>query len=129
MREMRDASQGLRGRPAVEAILDAAARRHMAELPLLNATMSVLWSQDLGRLMCKRLGRPPAIELIGAVLKDAAALGAPMADADPELLAEMLWGVYMAALRRTIRENLDLEALRGLVRDQVEVLLTGATRN
>jgi hypothetical protein len=79
--------------------------------------------------MRKRLGRPPALELIAAVLKAGAAGGEITAQADPDLLAGMLWGSYIAALRRTVQEGHGLERLRRLVREQVEFILAAGPQH
>jgi hypothetical protein len=41
----------------------------------------------------------------------------------------MLWGSYIAALRRTVQEGHGLERLRRLVREQVEFILAAGPQH
>jgi len=127
VRAMRAAAACKKPRAAVEAVLDAAVDAHMSDLPLFQATMSALWSKDMGPLVRSRLRRTPARDILAAVVKAAIACGDLASVSDPDLLAQMIWDGYISALRRAALEGLGTEAVRRLVRDQARVILAGAT--
>ncbi len=117
------AVEGLTPKEALFAMVDAAAERHLGELGLLEATMSVLWSPGLGAQLSARHTRRPVGELIARTLTAAAERGEISATTDPQLLAQMLWDSYIAVLRRATQEKLSLEAVKRRVKDEVEIIL------
>jgi AcrR family transcriptional regulator len=125
---MSSAAKTAKGGGAVEAMLEAAVRFHLADLPLFEATMRALWSHDLGQLIRKRLRRSSAKELIGEVLREAIACGDLAITVEPDMLARMLWGSYVAALRRAALGEFGVEAVTRIVRDQAGIILVGASR-
>ena len=44
---------------------------------------------------------------------------------DVDLIAEMLWDIYIANYRRAIFDGWDVEALGGRIAAQIEILLDG----
>jgi AcrR family transcriptional regulator len=123
------ASEGLTPKAAILAMVDAAAERHMADLPLLQTTMSAVWSTGLGGQLRTRLGRRSIHEKIVGLLKVGAENGDIAATADPALVAQMLWDGYVATLRRAAADGLTLEAVKLRVKDEVEIILNGARKN
>ena len=123
--EMRAAREGLTGRAAILAMLDAAAERQLASLALVQAIMSALWTPGLGEKVRRRLDRRAAASLIHAVVKDEMQL--------PEghcalLIADMIWDGYLAALRRAALDGLTLEPLRSRIHEQTKTILASLRR-
>lgn len=123
---LRAAAEGRTPKAAILAMVDAAAERHMADLALLQATMSALWSPGLGALIQGRLGRRPVGELIVRTLKAGVESGEIASAADPSLIAQMLRDSYIAVLSRAAREGLTLDGVKRRVRAEVEIILAGA---
>ena len=126
-RVMRDAAlDNSSGEGAVVAMLDAAAERHMADLALFQATMSVVWTPTLGDELRRRLRRRPAAAIIAeAVKSDAAASETP----DRAFLSELLWDAYISTLRRATLDKLSLADVKARLRRQVAVIMAGAGRD
>jgi AcrR family transcriptional regulator len=126
-RAMRAAAEGLTAEAAIAAMFDAAADIHLADLPLFQATMSALWSKDLGRRVRDRLGMASTRELIAGVIRAAIAQGELAGVSDPVLLAHMLWDSYTAAMRRAATEAMDPPTVKQHLQDQIRIILAGAT--
>jgi AcrR family transcriptional regulator len=90
---------------------------YQTQLPLARAAFSVGWSPQDGPAL--RSAPPVQVlhELLLAELNRAAARGEIAADADLELRAQMLFGGW------------NLQALEARSRDQIRILLAGATRS
>lgn len=125
--EMRVAKEGLTGRAAILAMLDAAAERQMASLALFQAVMSALWTPGLGEAVRRRLDRRTAVSLILGVVQ--ADLAAETEGGCPTLIAEMIWDGFVAALRRAALDSLTLEALQARIHDQTATILAGPKRD
>jgi AcrR family transcriptional regulator len=124
--EMRAAKEGLNGRAAILAMLDAAAERQLASLALIQAIMSALWTPGLGEKVRRRLDRRTAASLIHGVVEDDL-----HQDSDGYcalLIADMIWDGYLAALRRAALDGLTLEPLRARIHDQTKTILAGLRR-
>jgi AcrR family transcriptional regulator len=127
-RDMSSAAKEAKGWGAVEAMLEAAARRHFANLSLFQATMSALWSRELGQMIRKRVIGSSVRDLIGDALRQAVACGEVALAADPDLLARMLWDSYIAGLLHAALEDLGVEAVTRMVRDQARIIFAGASQ-
>jgi TetR/AcrR family transcriptional regulator, cholesterol catabolism regulator len=123
---MRDAAEGLTGRAAILAMLDAAAERHLASLALFQAIMSALWTPGLAEKTRRRLDRRSAAALIlaGVEQEFGGDSGAPCA----HFTADMIWDGYLATLRRVAQGRLTPELVAGRVRDQTKTILAGVWR-
>jgi AcrR family transcriptional regulator len=124
--EMRAAKEGLNGRAAILAMLDAAAERQLASLALIQAIMSALWAPGLGDKVRRRLDRRAAASLILGVVQDDLQL-APGGHC-AALISDMIWDGYLAALRRAALDGLTLEPLRARIHDQTKTILAGLRR-
>ena len=125
--EMRAAKEGLTGRAAILAMLDAAAERQMASLALFQAIMSALWTPGLGEAVRRRLDRRTAVSLILGVVQ--ADLASETEGGCPTLIAEMIWDAFVAALRRAALNGLTLESLQARIHDQTTTILAGPKRD
>jgi len=124
--EMRAAKEGLTGRPAILAMLDAAAERQLASLALVQAIMSALWTPGLGEKVRRRLDRRTAASLIlGAVQDD---LSQEEGGRCATLISDMIWDAYIATLRRAALDGLTLEPLRARIHEQTRTILAGLRR-
>ena len=112
--------------PAVLAMLDAAAERHMADLALVQATMSAVWAPGLGVDLRRRLRRHPTTALIAEALRtDLGCAGAE--GLDRGFLAEAVWDAYISTLRRAALDKLSLEAVKARLRRHVALIFDGAS--
>ena len=116
---MRQARGARAGGQAVIAMLEAAAERHMAELGLLQAAMSTLWTPQLGAQTRRRFGQRAVLGLIAGALRDACA------DIDAEGAAEMIWDAYLPTLRRAALDGLALDVVKARIREQTRIILAG----
>jgi AcrR family transcriptional regulator len=123
---MRAAADGLAGRKAIHAMLQAAAERHMVELALFQAVMSALWTPGLADRVRRRLDRRPAIALVLAAVKQD--FGCEAGNVDCALVAELIWDNYAATLRRAALDGLTLETVNNRVREATRTILAGTRR-
>jgi AcrR family transcriptional regulator len=127
-RVLRAAAEGLEGRAAVTAMLEAAAERQLAELALFQAVMSALWTPGLGERLRRRLDRRPVVSLIAAALAQEFVSVERITTADVALLAEMIWDAYVSILRRASLDGLTLDEVKARMSGQVATILAGARR-
>jgi AcrR family transcriptional regulator len=125
---LRAAAQGLEGRAAVIAMLEAALQRQLGELALFQAVMSALWTPGLGERLRRRLDRRPVVTLISAALAQEFVSVEHVTTADIGLLAEMIWDAYVSILRRASLEGLTLDVVKARLSGQVATILAGARR-
>ncbi|MGA0602684.1 TetR/AcrR family transcriptional regulator [Caulobacter sp. KR2-114] len=123
---MRNEAVGANAEDALNAMFDAGYRFTLADLPLLQATMSVSWSPDLGAQVRGRLNRRPITELIGEVLTSSIERGELSRNTDVALISQMLWDSYLANFRHAAFEGWGLSELRARLADQVRIILAGA---
>lgn len=105
--------------PAVLAMLEAAARRHLADLALFQATMSAIWTPGLGSGLRRRLRRRSAAALVAEAVKS----DVEDASLDRSFIAELIWDAYIATLRRAALDETPLDAVIARLRRQVEHIL------
>jgi len=125
---LRDAAEGLTPKAAIIAMVDAAAERHMADLALLQATMSALWSPGLGELLRRRVALRSVPELIVRTLTAGMESGEIAVAADPALIASMLRDSYVSVLSRAAQEGATLDSVKRRVKEEVEIILAGARK-
>ncbi|MGH6955757.1 MAG: TetR/AcrR family transcriptional regulator [Caulobacteraceae bacterium] len=121
---MQAAAEGLKGRAAVAAMLDAAAERQIAELALCQAAMSALWTPGLANQMRRRLARRSAVPMLAAALRQDPCCGAP----DAEFVAETVWEAHLSTLRHAALDRLTLDEVKARIREQLRLMLAGARR-
>jgi AcrR family transcriptional regulator len=123
---MRAAAEGLQGRSAILAMLDAAAERQLAAAALFQAIMSALWTPALADRMRRRLDRRGAASLIHSAVQQE--LGQNTGGHCAALIADMIWDAYVATLRRSALDGLTLELMTARVHDQTRTILSGIRR-
>ena len=125
---LREAAEGLTPKAAIFAMVDAAAERHMADLALLQATMSALWSPGLGEQLRRRVALRSVPELIVQTLTAGVQSGEITVAADPVLIASMLRDSYVAVLSRAAQEGATLESVKRQAKEEFEIILAGARK-
>ena len=123
---MRIAGEGLTGRAAILAMLDAAAGRQLESLALFQAIMSALWTPGLNDKVRRRLERRNAASLVLAVVQ--ADLGLEAGGHCAFLIADMIWDGYVATLRRAALDGLTLDQVKTRIHDQTKTILAGMRR-
>jgi AcrR family transcriptional regulator len=109
---------------AVMAVFEAGYRFHGAQLPLLQAAISLSWSHGLGG----EFGDRPSFGLAMQALNDALTRGVETGElkADAEqvrLAAEVLWDAYVSNYRRALFDDWAIDALVERVRQQTQLIL------
>jgi AcrR family transcriptional regulator len=122
---MRAAKGERKGGETVALMLEAAAERHMAELGLLQAAMSTLWTPQLGAHTRRRFGQRAVLALIASALRESPSVSG---DIDAEGAAEMLWETYLSSLRRAALDGLSLNVVKARIREQTRIILSGWRR-
>jgi AcrR family transcriptional regulator len=120
---MQLAGAGLAGRAAITAMLDAATDRQAAEMALVRAVMSAIWTPGLGERARRRLERRPVTTLIAAAVRQEFP-GAETLDA--AFVAEMIWDGYLATLRRAVLGGLTPAVLKARIEAGARTILAGA---
>jgi AcrR family transcriptional regulator len=122
---MRAEAVGANAEEALNSMFDAGYRFTLADLPLLQATMSVSWSPDLGAQVRGRLNRRPITELVGEILTTSIERGELSRDTNVAIVAQMLWDCYLANFRHAAFEGWGLSELRARLAEQIRVILAG----
>lgn len=124
---MRAAAAEHAGYEAILAMFDAAAELHMGELALFQAAMVALWTPGLAPVLRRRLERRQVTPLIAAAVKQE--LGCEGAPIDAAQVADLLWEVYAADLRRAALADLTVDVVKAQLRTQFATILAGARRS
>ena len=123
---MRAEAVGASAEEALNAMFDAGYRFTLADLPLMQATMSVSWSPELGAQIRGRLNRRPITELVSEVLASSIERGELPRTTNVPLISQMLWDCYLANFRHAAFEAWGLSELRTRLAEQIRVILAGA---
>ncbi len=124
---MRSEAVGASAEEALNAMFDAGYRFTLADLPLMQATMSVSWSPDLGAQVRGRLNRRPITELVSEILTSSIGRGELSQNTNVPLISQMLWDCYLANFRHAAFEGWGLSELRTRLAEQIRVILGGAS--
>ncbi|HEX7758945.1 MAG TPA: TetR/AcrR family transcriptional regulator [Caulobacteraceae bacterium] len=122
---MRAEAVGASAEEALNSMFDAGYRFTLADLPLLQATMSVSWSPDLGAQVRGRLNRRPITELVGEILTASIERGELSRHTNVAIVSQMLWDCYLANFRHAAFEGWGLNELRARLAEQIRVILAG----
>lgn len=122
---MRGEAVGASAEEALNSMFDAGYRFTLADLPLLQATMSVSWSPDLGAQVRGRLNRRPITELVSEILISSIERGELSRNTNVEIISQMLWDCYLANFRHAAFEGWGLSELRARLAEQIRVILAG----
>jgi AcrR family transcriptional regulator len=123
---MRVAAEGLDGRSAILAMLDAAAERQLESLALFQAIMSALWTPSLAERVRRRLERRNGASLVLAVVQSD--LGLETGGHCAILIADMIWDGYVATLRRAALDGLTLDQVKTRIHDLTRTILSSLRR-
>ncbi len=105
------------------AMFEAAYRFRLADLPLMQATISASWSPEMGAEVRERWARRPVAELIVRALRAAIAAKELAGDEDVTLLARMLWESYLGNYTHAAHGGWPLARLMDQMRAQIRVVL------
>ncbi|HEX8234194.1 MAG TPA: TetR/AcrR family transcriptional regulator [Caulobacteraceae bacterium] len=105
------------------ALLSAGYDFHLSQLPLLQAGISVSWSQGLNGELGERPAWRTVLGFLTEILEQGVAKKELKKDFDRELLAEVLWDCYLANYRRALFAEWGLEQLKERLREQVRLIL------
>jgi hypothetical protein len=112
------------------AVLSEGYRFQLGQLELMRAALAVSWSQGLNGALCDRPIRQATEGTIRSILEAAIASGELRAEADVDLITDMVWDSYVANYRHALFAGWDADKLIDRFRRQVEILLAGqATKN
>ena len=108
---------------AVLAVFEAGYRFHGAQLPLLQAAISLSWSHGLGGEFGDRPTYTLALDAITAALRRGVERGELKEVFDLRLTAEVLWDAYVANYRRALFDEWTPERLIERTRKQTQLVL------
>lgn len=123
---MRAAAAEAKGADALLAAFRAGYAFHLAQLPLLQAAVSVAWLTEEAARERARSFQRPVVELISGVVQAAKDSGELPARTDVSLVSDMLWDAYAANYRALLNRGLDLDGLTAFAKRQIAVILAGA---
>jgi AcrR family transcriptional regulator len=111
---------------AILAVFEAGYRFHGAQLPLLQAAISLSWSHGLGGEFGDRPSFGLAMEALSEILARGVQAGELKADAEQVRLAgELLWDAYVSNYRRALFDGWTVDRLIERVGQQVRLVLAG----
>jgi AcrR family transcriptional regulator len=111
---------------AVLSVFEAGYRFHGAQLPLLQAAVSLSWSHGLGGEFGDRPSFGLAMDALTEMLSRGVETGQLKATPDQlRLAAEVLWESYVANYRRALFDDWDADRLIQRMRDQIQLVLAG----
>ena len=106
------------------AVFEAGYRFHGAQLPLLQAAISLSWSHGLGGEFGDRPSFGLAMEAVSDILARGVDAGELKATPDQvRLAAELLWDAYVSNYRRALFDGWTVDRLIERVREQVGLVL------
>lgn len=110
---------------AVMAVFEAGYRFHGAQLPLLQAAISLSWSHGLGGEFGDRPSFGLAMQALADALTHGVETGELKADADQvRLAAEVLWDCYVSNYRRALFDDCTIDDLIERSRQQTRLILS-----
>jgi AcrR family transcriptional regulator len=110
---------------AVLSVFEAGYRFHGAQLPLLQAAISLSWSHGLGGEFGDRPSFGLAMDALSEILSRGVDTGEFTASPDQiRLAAEVLWDAYVANYRRALFDDWSADRLVERVRQQIQLVLS-----
>jgi AcrR family transcriptional regulator len=124
---LREASKpDARAEDAVLSVFEAGYRFHGAQLPLLQAAISLSWSHGLGGEFGDRPSFGLAMDALSEVLTSGVETGELKASPDQiRLAAETLWEAYVGNYRRALFDDWSADRLIERMREQIQLVLAG----
>ena len=111
---------------ALFALSEAGYGFHAEQMPLLQAAVSLSWSQGLGGQFGDRPSHDLALDAVMTALHRGVERGELAKDADLLLLADVLWDAYVANYRRALFDGWSLPQLLERTRKQIALVLGGS---
>ena len=111
---------------AILAIFTAGYEFHGAQLPLLQAAVSLSWSHGLSGEFGDRPTFDLARDALTTILNRGVERGELSKDADLRLIAEILWDAYVANYRRSLFDDWSQDRLIARISAQIDLVLSGA---
>ena len=110
----------------VLVVFEAGYRFHGAQLPLLQAAISLSWSHGLGGEFGDRPSFGLAMDALADILSRGVKTGELKASPDQvRLVAEVLWDAYVANYRRALFDGWTADRLIERMRQQIQLVLAG----
>jgi AcrR family transcriptional regulator len=111
---------------AVLSVFEAGYRFHGAQLPLLQAAVSLSWSHGLGGEFGDRPSFGLAMDALAEILSRGVETGELKASPDQiRLAAETLWEAYVGNYRRALFDDWSADRLTERMREQIQLVLAG----
>lgn len=107
-------------------MLSAAYEFHLSQLPLLQAGISVSWSQGLNGELGDRPARRAVMGFIAEVVEAGVARGELKPDTDAALASDIVWDCYLGNYRGAMFGDWGLDHLTDRLRRQIDMVLSGA---
>ena len=98
---------------------------HLAQLPLLQAGLSVSWSHGPSEEMRNREGLRDVMAIAEEVLNRGVARGDLAKGMDVPMIADMIWQSYLSNYRLALFDGWTAEQLRARLARQIAVILAG----
>lgn len=106
-------------------LLASAYEFHLSQLPLLQAGISVSWSQGLNGELGDRPARQAVIGFMAEVIQDGVQRGELRNGFDTQLAAEIVWDCYLGNYRGAVFGGWDLAELKRRLSLQIAMILAG----
>lgn len=120
------AKSGAKVADAVLSVFGAGYRFHSAQLPLLQAAISLSWSHGLGGEFGDRPSFGLAMDALSEILSRGVETGELKASPDQvRLAAEVLWNAYVSNYRRALFDDWKADRLTERMREQIQLVLAG----
>lgn len=111
---------------AALSVFEAGYRFHGAQLPLLQAAISLSWSHGLGGEFGDRPSFGLAMDALAEILARGVETGELKASPDQiRLAAETLWEAYVGNYRRALFDDWNADRLIERMREQIQLVLAG----
>jgi AcrR family transcriptional regulator len=98
---------------------------HVEQLPLLRASIAVSWTRSEAAERRARADIKPLFQLIDEAIRRGVEQKQLKADVDAQLLAEIVWDVYLANYRRAVYDGWSVGALLERLSNQLKIILAG----
>jgi AcrR family transcriptional regulator len=96
-----------------------------ADLPLLQAAVSVSWSPEHGAELRRKGGRGQVVAVIREVLDRGVQNGDLVITTPTDRLASMLWDLFLASFRSATLDSWAIDEMRDTIEGHIDVVLAG----
>jgi AcrR family transcriptional regulator len=107
-------------------LLASAYEFHLSQLPLLQAGISVSWSQGLNGELGDRPARETVTGFMTEVIKEGVTRGELKIGTDADLAAEIIWDCYLGNYRGAMFGDWGLKQLRDRLEQQINLVLASS---